>query len=83
MDVPGKNRARHSQRKIKRFSDVQGHAVSAKHLPSTGRDVPEIRAEAASWRSALHEQADPGGDQQDRDEPDEGSLREADVDVAA
>jgi hypothetical protein len=83
MDVSGKNRARHSQRKIKRFSDVQGHAVSVKHLPSTGRDAPEIRAEAASWRSALQEQADPGAEQQDRDEPDEGSLREAGVDVAA
>ena len=83
MDVPGKNRARHSQRKIKRFSDVQGHAVSAKHLPSTGRDAPEIRAEAASWRSALQEQADPRDDQQDADEPHEGALREADVDVAA
>ena len=83
MDVPRKNRARHTQRKIKRFGDVQLPKVSVKHLPSTGRDAPGIRAEAASWRSALQEQADPRANQQDRDEPDEGSLREAGVDVAA
>ena len=81
--VPRKNRTRHPQRKIKRFGDVQLSEVSVKHLPSTGRDAPGIRAEAASWRSALQEQADPRADQQDRDEPDERSLREAAVDVAA
>src|SRR5215813_11316064 len=83
MDVPRKNRTRHTQRKIKRFGEVQLREVSVKRLPPTGRDAPEIRADAASWRSALQEQADPGGDQQDADEPDEGALREAGVDVAA
>src|SRR5215831_10498929 len=72
-----------TQRKIKRFGEVQLREVSVKRLPPTGRDAPEIRADAASWRSALQEQADPGGDQQDADEPDEGALREAGVDVAA
>src|SRR5262249_47231921 len=49
------------------------------------RDVtlPTYARTPASWRSALQEQADPGGDQQDADEPDEGALREAGVDVAA
>src|SRR5215813_3443989 len=83
MDVSGKNRARRAQRKIKTFGDVQGREVSVKHLPSTGRDAPAKRADAASWCSALQEQADPRDDQQDADEPHEGALREAGVDVAA